>query len=149
HCEIVVNEKDISVRDLSSTNGTFIDQVKVEGQAPLSHGQSLRLGDLEFVLDAPDKAVATPGRLRMTVPAVAPSEPPPPVHTAASVIASIEPDLDDGPSYYRQIPGTFVYPFKQNGRILLFLGTLFLAFIDSGTTGRMGPLAAVFGLVLR
>jgi hypothetical protein len=149
HCEIVVKEKDITVRDLSSTNGTFIDQVKVEGQAPLSHGQSLRLGDLEFVLDAPDKVIAKAGNLRMTVPAVAPSEPPPPVHTAAEVIAAIEPDLNDGPSYYRQIPATFAYPFKQNGRILLFLGTLFLALIDGGTTGSMGPLAGVFSLVLR
>jgi hypothetical protein len=149
HCEVVVNANDIFVRDLSSTNGTFIDRVRIEGQAPLRHGQALRLGDLEFVLDAPDKVIAKPGKLRVTAPAFAPSETPAPVHTASEIIASIEPDLDDGPSFYRLILGAFAYPFKKHGGILLFLGTIFLAIVDGGTSLKIGPLGAMFAMMFR
>src|SRR5438034_2264498 len=51
HCEIVLSEESVLVRDLGSTNGTFIDNQPVhEGQ--LRPGQILRLGSAEFRLES-------------------------------------------------------------------------------------------------
>jgi len=94
HCQVVVNNGDILIRDLGSTNGTFINQEPVK-EAHLQPGQKLRLGGVELLLeaDAPasppplapaaDPAPATKG-LRISLrtagspppPAEAPSLPP-------------------------------------------------------------------------
>ena len=51
HCEIVMSYDSILVRDLGSTNGTFIDNQQVrEGQ--LRPGQILRLGSAELRLES-------------------------------------------------------------------------------------------------
>jgi pSer/pThr/pTyr-binding forkhead associated (FHA) protein len=53
HCEIVLSEDSVLVRDLGSTNGTFIDNQPVtEHQFQL--GQVLRLGSAELRLDLQD-----------------------------------------------------------------------------------------------
>ena len=51
HCEILVRGSDVIVRDLNSTNGTFINGNQVTGEAPLKPGQILRLGQVELKLD--------------------------------------------------------------------------------------------------
>lgn len=43
----------VLVTDLGSTNGSFINQVRIEGEAVLTAGASLTLGDTVVVLDAP------------------------------------------------------------------------------------------------
>jgi FHA domain len=48
HCRIDVDGDDVSVTDLKSTNGTFIDNKRLTGTAPLPHGALLRVGN--FVL---------------------------------------------------------------------------------------------------
>ena len=50
HIEIVVENDVIRVRDLGSTNGTFIDEVKVE-ESLLKPENVLRLGNVRLVLD--------------------------------------------------------------------------------------------------
>ncbi len=50
HLLVFVRDDVIRVRDLNSTNGTFVDNVKVDGSAVLSASQSLRLGP-ELVLN--------------------------------------------------------------------------------------------------
>jgi pSer/pThr/pTyr-binding forkhead associated (FHA) protein len=51
HCEIVLTDDSVLVRDLGSTNGTFIDNEPVhEGQ--LKPGQILRLGSAELRLES-------------------------------------------------------------------------------------------------
>jgi pSer/pThr/pTyr-binding forkhead associated (FHA) protein len=50
HCEIVVRGKEVVVKDLNSTNGTFIDGDPVTESA-LKPGQILRLGQVEIRLD--------------------------------------------------------------------------------------------------
>jgi LSD1 subclass zinc finger protein len=50
HCELIVTEESILVRDLNSTNGTFIDGQPVQ-EAVLEPGQALRLGTAEFRVD--------------------------------------------------------------------------------------------------
>jgi pSer/pThr/pTyr-binding forkhead associated (FHA) protein len=50
HCEVVLRGSDVVVRDLNSTNGTFIGGEKVT-EAVLKPGQTLRLGQIEMRLE--------------------------------------------------------------------------------------------------
>jgi pSer/pThr/pTyr-binding forkhead associated (FHA) protein len=50
HCELIVTDESILVRDLNSTNGTFIDGHPVQ-EAVLEPGQILRLGHAELRVD--------------------------------------------------------------------------------------------------
>jgi len=59
HCEILVDNGFFFVRDLDSTNGTYIDGDAVRESA-LYAGQTLRLGSVEMVLDAPVVYLALP-----------------------------------------------------------------------------------------
>ena len=59
HCELVLTADGILLRDLDSTNGTFINDELVK-QAVLLPGQKLRLGDVEFVIDTTDVHIAIP-----------------------------------------------------------------------------------------
>jgi pSer/pThr/pTyr-binding forkhead associated (FHA) protein len=54
HCEVLVRGGDVVVRDLNSTNGTFINGEKVT-ESVIKPGQILRLGQIEMRLetDAP------------------------------------------------------------------------------------------------
>ena len=146
HCEIVVNEGSITVRDLGSTNGSFVDDKPIE-QASLMHGQRLKLGNTEFVVEAPEvQAVPKTGALRVNVskPATAVEETPPLVatgRTAAEAIAALTPANYEEPSFYSRIPGAFVYPFKKSGIILLTIGSLL--FLVLQLISRVGSL---FGL---
>src|SRR3954452_12406427 len=67
HSEIVVNDGTISVRDLGSTNGTFVEDKSIQ-QDRLAHGQRLRFGAVEFLIEAPE-LVAAPrtGPLRVSI----------------------------------------------------------------------------------
>src|ERR1043165_9308120 len=52
HCEVIYSDSGVMVRDLNSTNGTFIGGEPVqEGLVP--PGQSLPLGNIEMRLEAP------------------------------------------------------------------------------------------------
>ena len=52
HCEILVEGSSILVRDLGSTNGTFIDRAPIR-EARLRPGQTLHIGSVELELDSP------------------------------------------------------------------------------------------------
>lgn len=45
HCRIDVAGDTVSVTDLNSTNGTFLDSNRLSGTAPLPHGAMLRIGN--------------------------------------------------------------------------------------------------------
>jgi pSer/pThr/pTyr-binding forkhead associated (FHA) protein len=45
HCRLDVAGDDVTVTDLNSTNGTFIDNKRLSGTAPLPHGALLRIGN--------------------------------------------------------------------------------------------------------
>ncbi len=51
HCEIFLRGNDVVIKDLNSTNGTFINGEKI-AEAILKPGQTLRLGNVELRLDA-------------------------------------------------------------------------------------------------
>jgi hypothetical protein len=61
HCQIIVNDGTVSIQDLGSTNGTFVNDAPVQ-MAGLKNGQAIRLGNVEmiFYADAPQLAVAAP-----------------------------------------------------------------------------------------
>jgi pSer/pThr/pTyr-binding forkhead associated (FHA) protein len=50
HCEVLLRGNDVVVKDLNSTNGTFINGEKVS-ESPLKLGQILRLGQIEIRLE--------------------------------------------------------------------------------------------------
>jgi predicted component of type VI protein secretion system len=52
HCEVLPQGNDVLVRDLGSTNGTFINGEKVTSEAVLKIGQILRLGQVEMRLES-------------------------------------------------------------------------------------------------
>ena len=59
HCEILLRGNDVVVKDLNSTNGTFINNQQVTGEAVLKPGQVLRLGQVDLRLEAPGAATTS------------------------------------------------------------------------------------------
>jgi pSer/pThr/pTyr-binding forkhead associated (FHA) protein len=57
HCEVHLRGAEVLIRDLNSTNGTFINGEKIT-ESILKPGQTLRLGNVELKLDAPGAAAA-------------------------------------------------------------------------------------------
>ena len=47
HAQIDVKDGSVTVKDLGSTNGTFVDGKKITEEVELKNGQSLRVGPLE------------------------------------------------------------------------------------------------------
>ncbi len=133
HCEIIVNEGSILVRDLGSTNRTFVDDKQV-AQTTLANGQRLRLGNVEFFVEAPELAASGAGPLRVNisrnVSTVETADAPPIAHTAREVIAAISPAIYEEPSFYRSLPRTFVYPFNKRGMLLLGIGAIFFLIME-------------------
>ncbi|HOX55365.1 MAG TPA: FHA domain-containing protein [Candidatus Paceibacterota bacterium] len=93
HCQIVVEGGKAVIRDLGSTNGTYVNRAPVK-EAALQAGQTLHLGSLEilFYADAPagagvaspplppPRAVASAGAIRVARPGTVariPTPPPP------------------------------------------------------------------------
>ena len=93
HCQILVNNGGVSIQDLGSTNGTFINGARIQEQK-LENGQTIRLGNVEmiFYADAPAPAAA-PAASRLRVSGIA-HEPPPAPATAAEVPPPLAPAID-------------------------------------------------------
>src|SRR5713101_544525 len=58
HCEILLRGSDVVVRDLNSTNGTFLNGEKVS-ETVIKPGQILRLGQIEMRLETQATAPAS------------------------------------------------------------------------------------------
>jgi len=61
HCEISLRGQEVLIKDLNSTNGTFIDGDAVT-DGVLKAGQILRLGQIELRLDDGTAAAAAPSK---------------------------------------------------------------------------------------
>ena len=48
HCEITHTANGVVIQDLGSRNGTIVNDVLIEGPTPLSNGDEIRIGPLEF-----------------------------------------------------------------------------------------------------
>jgi pSer/pThr/pTyr-binding forkhead associated (FHA) protein len=55
HAEILLKGSDVVIKDLNSTNGTFINGERIT-EATLKPGQTLRLGNVDLKLDGPASA---------------------------------------------------------------------------------------------
>jgi len=68
--------------DVGSTNGSFVDEERVKGEAPVAPGASLRFGDIVVVFEPTDDALGMAkggGTVVVRAPAPAPAPAPPPV----------------------------------------------------------------------
>jgi pSer/pThr/pTyr-binding forkhead associated (FHA) protein len=52
HAELRVDAGSWSVRDLGSTNGTYVNSVRITGPTTLAVGDTLRIGKTVFLVDA-------------------------------------------------------------------------------------------------
>lgn len=78
HCQIIVDNNAVTIRDTGSTNGTFVNRARIQ-EARLATGQPLRLGSVDMVFYADEAGLAK----------TAPSAPPPaPILTAAPLPVS-------------------------------------------------------------
>jgi len=68
HCDVVLRESGVTVRDLDSTNGTFIDERKIRESEVLA-GQTLRLGDVEIFVESTEAKVIIPQFILPDLPA--------------------------------------------------------------------------------
>jgi pSer/pThr/pTyr-binding forkhead associated (FHA) protein len=67
HCEVLLRGSDVVIKDLNSTNGTFINDEQITERV-LKPGQTLRLGQVELKLDT-----GTPASAPAAAPATAPA----------------------------------------------------------------------------
>ena len=51
HCEILVSWNEVIVREHGSRNGTWVNGVRVSGQRPVNHGETVRFGKVEARLE--------------------------------------------------------------------------------------------------
>lgn len=58
HCLIRIRGKEISVMDLGSANGTFVNGQRIRGQTLLHSGDQIRVGTVLFVVDLGDEIEA-------------------------------------------------------------------------------------------
>lgn len=79
HCEILLRGEDVVVKDLNSTNGTFINGNQITGEAVLKPGQTLKLGQIELKLEVDGAAPTAP-----SASAPAPTSTPAPAPAATS-----------------------------------------------------------------
>lgn len=81
HCQITVEQGSVTIRDVGSTNGTFVNRAKIQ-EAQLVSGQPVRLGSLDMVFLGDGDPVPT---------AAAASAPPPPPVPIVTAPAALKP----------------------------------------------------------
>lgn len=59
HCELILGDNCLSVRDPGSTNGTFINGERIT-EGTLEAGQTLALGDVELLVETTEVRIAIP-----------------------------------------------------------------------------------------
>jgi hypothetical protein len=68
HCEMVLSDSGVILRDLESTNGTFVNGQQVR-EVMLSPGQMVRLGDVELSVESVEAKIAIPTFVNAELPA--------------------------------------------------------------------------------
>ena len=105
HCAILVRDDKAFIRDFGSTNGTYLNDQRVEGEAELKNEDQLKVGPISFAVrleaSAPapaPKPVATKTPLPPTRPvtktAPAPNDTPAPATGKPKFVPSGDEDLD-------------------------------------------------------
>lgn len=100
HCEIAMRGSEVVVKDLNSTNGTFINNEKI-AESVLKPGQTLRLGQVEMRLETDGPGGAPAPASAAAAPAPAPPSATPPQRkleqTAAMTRGVSLNELEQGP----------------------------------------------------
>ena len=88
HCEITLHHGHAVIKDLGSTNGTYVNRSPVQ-QAALQPGQTIHLGGVEMVFhaDAPESATVTETEL-LPAPVLPPPIPAPVAQAAGATTAT-------------------------------------------------------------
>src|ERR1700754_3371113 len=68
HCEMVLHDGGVLLRDLESTNGTFVNDEQVR-EMQLAVGQVVRLGDVELLVESTDAKISIPAFFNPELPA--------------------------------------------------------------------------------
>ena len=56
HCVLTVGKSDVSIQDLGSKNGTYVNGNRIDGTQSLGMGDQLRVGSLEFLVSVQQTA---------------------------------------------------------------------------------------------
>lgn len=88
HCEVVLRGSDVVIKDLNSTNGTFINGEKIS-ESILKPGQTLRLGQIELQLWAEGMPMPAPSAAQ--APAPAPGQAPAPMAPLPGAVPARKP----------------------------------------------------------
>jgi pSer/pThr/pTyr-binding forkhead associated (FHA) protein len=107
HCALIQRDGKVFVRDFGSTNGTYVNDERVEGERELKHDDQLKIGPIHFAVrieSTPSVATKTPAPATKAAPAKppksdTPAPPTAPPRTAAEAeddIAAMLLSLDEG-----------------------------------------------------
>jgi hypothetical protein len=154
HCQIVVDQGSTMIKDMGSTNGTFVNRSRVQ-ESRLESGQPLRLGsvDMIFYTDGPDAVQVNTVLPPPLAPQAAPPPPPPapkpapslrisglapaapPSAVATVTDASPLPAAFDSP-HIREMTGTYYCKFHPKVPARFFCGRCNRAYCDLCVTSR-------------
>ena len=81
HCEVLLRGSEVVIRDLNSTNGSYINDAQIT-ESVLKPGQKLRLGQIELKLELEGAAPSTPPVTSPVAPGT-PAAPPAPGRKSA------------------------------------------------------------------
>ena len=121
HCEILLQGGEVLVKDLNSTNGTFINGEKITERV-LKPGQTLRLGNIELKLDAPG-APSAPSAPASPTPGATPAAAPPPPKKEPARAATGGVKMDDLEGAGRTVTATFdpkAFTKKKKNKNMVF-----------------------------
>jgi predicted component of type VI protein secretion system len=131
HCEILLRSGEILIRDLNSTNGTFINEARIT-ESVLKPGQTLRLGQIEMKLED-GSAGSAPAPAAPATPAGAPSPAPAKKTVEGTLIMPRGVSLSDlesrGHGATFDTTGTFSKKRKSGGLIWIIFTIGFLVVI--------------------
>jgi predicted component of type VI protein secretion system len=92
HCSVLVKDGKVFVRDFDSTNGTFINENRVQGEQELKNDDVLKVGPLAFRVSL---STATPTPVNKPTPVPAKASSPQNEEDVAAMLLSLQ---DDSPA---------------------------------------------------
>ena len=134
HAEILLHGTDIVIKDLNSTNGTYINGEKIS-EAPLKPGQTLRFGQVELKIDdgKPVNTQQAPA-VAASAPAPAPAPAPVPKKSEGGTMVMTRgvslTDLEQGGTRAPGFDTNTVFSKKKNkGNMYLIIGGVVITLV--------------------
>ncbi len=116
HCEVLLRGSDVVVKDLNSTNGTFINNQQITGESVLKPGQILRLGQVEIRLEAPGATGASSKKA--------------PVDSTMVISKGVSfQDLEKGPQSFDTTKSVFTKKTNKTNKYFIIIGAVLLVVI--------------------